>query len=87
MRKYERGRTPFHIPWSPAIHRASKKDHFYNLWWRYCKTPTNQLRSKLEFKAGTMFTFDRLKPHTWVRNEFNQAIKELRELRKQAEKE
>lgn len=45
------------------------------------------MRKKLEIKAGKQFTFDLFKPHTWVRQEFNREVKELREVRQQEVKE
>ena len=76
-------KIPFHIPWSPEIDR---KHYFYKLCWRFCKKPTPQLETKLQKLIGEKKEYVNNKPHVWNRKKYSEAVSDLHQTRKDAEK-
>ena len=75
----------FHIPWSPELDKKYRIAKFNMLWWRYCKKPKELTRNKLLKLSTTKLSFDNNKPKTWVRDQFNAAIADLRKVRHNAQ--
>ena len=80
-------KIPFHNPWSPELDKKYKIAKFYMLWWRYCKKQKEATKRKLLKLSTLELFFDNNKPKSWVREQFNAEVADLRRKRHNAQQE